>query len=204
MSQQNPYEPSAATLGAAQRPDLPATPANEIVYAGFWRRFGAYWIDAAIFLPLTGVSYVLSEKTRLFYAYWFIPGLMLGLLFHVYLVKRFGGTPGKLLLKIRIALLDGSAVTTKAAFLRYSVLFVLSALASVALISGSLAISDELYFSLGYIAKIEKIVEKAPPWYFAVNVLTQIWIWSEFVSMLLNKRRRALHDYLAGTVVVRS
>jgi uncharacterized RDD family membrane protein YckC len=29
----------------------------------------------------------------------------------------------------------------------------------------------------------------------------QIWVWSEVVVMLFNKRRRALHDFIAGTIV---
>jgi uncharacterized RDD family membrane protein YckC len=31
----------------------------------------------------------------------------------------------------------------------------------------------------------------------------QIWTSSELVVILLNRRRRALHDFIAGTVVVR-
>jgi uncharacterized RDD family membrane protein YckC len=37
-----------------------------------------------------------------------------------------------------------------------------------------------------------------------VNTALQIWIWGEFITMLFNKRRRAVHDYMAGTVVVRN
>jgi uncharacterized RDD family membrane protein YckC len=204
MQQENPYQPSPASVEGSRTGKARANQTGELVYAGFWRRFGAYWIDAAIFLPLTGISYLLSEKTRLFFAYWFIPGLLIGLFFHVYLVKRFGGTPGKLLLKTRIALTDGTPVSTKAAFLRYSVLFILSILSSWAVLSGALAMTDEHYFSLGYIAKMEAVVSRAPAWYSIVNICLQIWVWSEFLSMLFNKRRRAIHDYMAGTVVVRS
>jgi uncharacterized RDD family membrane protein YckC len=204
MQQENPYKPSPASVKEGNPTALSSGPAGEFVYAGFWRRFGTYWIDAAIFLPLTGITYFLGEKTRLFFAYWFIPGLLIGLFFHVYLVKRYGGTPGKLILKTRIALTNGDPVSTKAALLRYSVLFLLSAFSSWALVTGALAMTDEHYFSLSYLAKMEAIVSRAPPWYNVVVVLTQIWVWSEFISMLLNKRRRAVHDYMAGTVVVRS
>ena len=34
-------------------------------------------------------------------------------------------------------------------------------------------------------------------------MLLQIWIWSELIVMLTNRRRRALHDFIAGTVVIR-
>ena len=42
-----------------------------------------------------------------------------------------------------------------------------------------------------------------PGWYRGVEVASQLWMLSEFVVLLMNKRRRALHDYLAGTVVIR-
>jgi uncharacterized RDD family membrane protein YckC len=47
-------------------------------------------------------------------------------------------------------------------------------------------------------------MEQAPFWTQPVGVLIQVWIWSEFITMLFNKRRRAIHDYIAGTVVVRT
>lgn len=173
-----------------------------MIYAGFWRRFGAYWIDVFVMIPLIGIVYFCGEKSRLFQLYWFIPCLLIGIGFHVYLVKRFGGTPGKLLLNMRIAMLDGSPVTLKAASLRYSVLFILSFLSSLALLLSVLSMTDELYFSLGYIERSQKILELAPSWYRLVSILLQVWIWSEFISMLFNKQRRAIHDFIAGTVVV--
>jgi uncharacterized RDD family membrane protein YckC len=63
--------------------------------------------------------------------------------------------------------------------------------------------TDEAYFSLGDLERSVRIVETAPPWYQAVNILTQIWIWSEFLTMLFNKKRRAIHDFMAGTVVIK-
>jgi hypothetical protein len=40
-------------------------------YAGFWRRFGAIWIDFAIFLPVMVLAYFAGEQFRLFQLYWF-------------------------------------------------------------------------------------------------------------------------------------
>jgi uncharacterized RDD family membrane protein YckC len=59
-----------------------------------------------------------------------------------------------------------------------------------------------MYFSLGYVARAKEMVQLAPAWYPAVSVLLQIWVWGEFLTMLFNERRRAVHDYLAGTVVI--
>lgn len=200
MQQRNPYQAPTAAV-EDRRPDLPA---GALEYAGFWRRFAAFWIDALIFLPASGMYYLFSDKSRMFLAYWFVPGLALGLLFNVYLVRRYGGTPGKLIMKTRIALVDGSPVTTRAAFLRHAVLFALGALSSLGLLMGSLQMSDDLYGSLGYIARTKMLTDLAPPWYLVVTILIQLWVWGEFVTMLFNKRRRAVHDFMAGTVVVRN
>ena len=37
-----------------------------------------------------------------------------------------------------------------------------------------------------------------------ITWLTNAWVWSEFIVLLCDPRRRALHDFLADTVVVRS
>jgi len=201
MSDTNLYAAPASTFN--QDAVTPGSPA-EMRYAGFWQRFGAYWIDMLILLPITGLAVFLGDKYRLFMLYWFVPSLALGLFFHVYLVARYGGTPGKLLLKTRIAMQDGSAVTMKAAMIRHAVLFVLVALVSVATLMAILQMTDETYFSYGYIARSAKLLELMPSWYYPVSILLQIWIWGEFITMLFNKRRRAVHDFIAGTVVVRT
>ncbi len=198
----NPYAPPTAELDSAS-PSVRA-PNAVLEYAGFWRRFGAYWIDVVVLLPLVGITYLLGEQSRLFYLYWLVPGLLISLWFHLYLVARYGGTPGKLLLRTRIAMVDGSAITAKAATLRYSVLFALTVLASIAMAMGVLNMTNEEYFSLGYVARSQRLVESAPAWYKAVAILTQIWVWGEFITMLFNKRRRAVHDFIAGTVVVKT
>ena len=204
MQQRNRYEPPHAQPLELEEPETSSGVEFPLRYAGFWRRFLAFWIDKTIFLPLAGIAYYFSEESRMFVLYLFAPSLLLGLFFNIYLVRRYGGTPGKLILKTRITLVDGSPVTTRAAILRYFVLFVLRALSSPAVVMSTLAMTDEMYFSLGFIARMQKIEALAPPWYFTVSILTQVWIWGEFVTLLFNRRRRAVQDYIAGTVVVRT
>ncbi|TMF06308.1 MAG: hypothetical protein E6I52_00640 [Chloroflexi bacterium] len=62
--------------------------------------------------------------------------------------------------------------------------------------------TDAEYFSLAYMTRAERMVMIAPFWYQIVNVLTHVWIWSEFITMLFNKKRRAIHDFMAGTIVI--
>ena len=120
------------------------------------------------------------------------------------MVKRYGYTPGKLLLKMRITLVDGSPVTTRAASIRYAVLLNLSELGAIAIIMATFAMTDEMNFSLGFTVRYAKLVQLAPPWHSIVNVLMEVWIWSKFITILFNKRRRAVHVFFSGTVVVRT
>lgn len=174
-----------------------------MVYAGFWRRFGAFWLDLLVLLPWFGLTYWLGKETRLFALYNFVPGLLIDLWFNVYLVKRYGGTPGKLMLKIRIAKPDGSPVGYREAFLRHIVLVVLSMPGSVACVMALMEMSDAEFLALGFRERNLRIMELVPPWYEYVRNANSFWVLSEFIVLLTNERRRALHDFIGGTVVIK-
>jgi uncharacterized RDD family membrane protein YckC len=196
----NPYKPPAAELDTVE-PVLPMS--HEVLqYAGFWRRFGAYWIDVMVLLPLAGIAYVLGQQSRMLYFGWMVGGVFIGLWFHVYLVARYGGTPGKLLLRMRIAMLSGATVTPRAAALRYTVLFVLTTLSSIALAIALSRMSDQEYFSLRYGQRSLRLIALAPAWYGVLAIVIQIWIWGEFIVMMCNRKRRAVDDFIGGTVVL--
>jgi uncharacterized RDD family membrane protein YckC len=48
----------------------------------------------------------------------------------------------------------------------------------------------------------DMVMEHVPAWYATISILQQVWIYSEVVVVLFNKRKRALHDFIAGTVVI--
>jgi len=171
-------------------------------YAGFWKRFGSYLLDMIIMIPIIGFTFWGNEQSRLFQIYYFFPGIFFGLWYNVYLVNRYGGTPGKLLLKIKISKLDGSDIGYKEAALRYSVLFFISILSAVPVLMVVLGMSDKEYFSMAWLERSSAIIERAPSWYNIVTIAINVWIYSEFIVMLTNKKRRAIHDFIAGTVVI--
>ena len=171
-------------------------------YAGFWRRFGAFWLDVVVLSPLTGLTLWGFGHYRLFNLYYFFPGIIIGLCYSVYLVRRFGGTPGKLVAGLRIRKTDGSQIGYREAFLRYLPEMLLVTVMSVATIYSTLSMTDAEYLSLSFIGRSERIIALAPPWYKSVNIVLQIWTWSEFIIMMTNRKRRALHDFIAGTIVI--
>jgi uncharacterized RDD family membrane protein YckC len=173
-------------------------------YVGFWGRFGAYWIDVLVQLPLTGLAFFVAARWKYYFAAMVLPTFLVELAYHVYLVKRFGGTPGKLMLGQRIVTLRGAPVGYRAAFLRYVVLMLLALGTSTAGALGALRIPDAEYAALTtWIALSQRIIDSTPWWYQPTNVALQVWVWSEFIVLLTNKKRRALHDFMAGTVVIR-
>jgi uncharacterized RDD family membrane protein YckC len=172
-------------------------------YAGFWRRLGAMLLDLLVLSPLIALTLWGSEQSRLFYLYYLVPGLLFGLWFSIYLVKRYGGTPGKLLLGIRITRLDGSELGYKEAVFRHSVTFLLSIPASLLLAIGVLDMSDAEYFAMGYLERTTHIISLNAELYTLSNIVLNVWVYSEFIVMLTNKRRRAIHDFMAGTVVIK-
>jgi len=66
-----------------------------------------------------------------------------------------------------------------------------------------LGMAGEQYLGLGFLKRSEYMMNNLPFWYSWSNWANQIWMWSEFIVLLLNKRKRALHDYVAGTVVIK-
>lgn len=174
------------------------------IYASFWQRFGALLLDGLILLPLSAFVFWGSEQSRFFHAYYLVPSIIFGLWYHAYLVKQYGGTPGKLIVGIKIVKLDGEPVGYREALLRYSVWLVLATINEVTYAQTTMAMTDYEYFGLNWHERVARIEELAPSWLDSITLLTNIWVWGELLVMLTNKKRRAIHDFMAGTIVVRA
>src|SRR5262249_19187078 len=122
----------------------------------------------------------------------------------MYLVARFGGTPGKLLVGLRITELDGRPVTTRAAIIRHLPDLILYALITIAFCIPLLALSDDQYVAVAadLRERTRYLRANAPSWYRPVDIIYTVW--GELLVLLTNRKRRALHDFLAGTVVIRA
>jgi uncharacterized RDD family membrane protein YckC len=171
-------------------------------YAGFGPRLASLLLDVIILLPLSALNFWAGEHWRLFDVYYLIPGTLFGLFYSVYLVRRFGGTPGKLIVGIRIRKLDGEPVGYREAFLRYFPEFVFVVLMSMALLIPTFHMSDAEYHSLAFMERSKRMLELAPFWYKPLQWVQTAWVWGELIVLLTNRKRRALHDFIAGTVVV--
>lgn len=152
--------------------------------------------------PLGALVFWAGWHHRLFELYFLVPGTLFGLFYHVYLVRRFGGTPGKLIVGIRILRLDGEPIGCGEALLRYLPRAVFGLLMSIALLFSIFQMSDAEYRSLDLMELVKRTIALAPPWYSPLRWFRAVWFWGELILLLTNRKKRALHDFIAGTIVV--
>lgn len=177
-------------------------PTDPLCYAGFWPRLGALLLDCLFLLPLTVLISWGNAQYRLFTLYYLVPSTLFGLFYGVYLVRRFGGTPGKLIAGVRIRKVNGNPVGYREAALRYLPEFVLGLSISITLVYPLFHITDAEYHAFSFMERTKRIVDLAPPWYRPLQIVENVWMWGELIVLLTNRKRRALHDFIAGTVVV--
>ena len=168
-------------------------------FATFWRRFVAMWIDFLIFLPLGLTTAWLESISKSAALVLVVPYAALAIGYSIYGHGRFGQTVGKWVMSVRVVRLTGERIGWREAWLRSSVDLLFSVLGIVGRLVALATIADSEFYGS---RRAEHLLAHEPVWAVWAGWLGVIWFWSEGVTMLLNKRRRALHDFIAGTVVI--
>ena len=122
---------------------------------------------------------------------WFVFASSLPYLYNVLMHGKYGQTIGKMATKVKVVDVSLAKLSMRQAFLRDSVYI---ALTTVAVIIGIPGIIDG-----GNSYQNPNTV--------SVRILAYAslaWFVVELVTMLTNSKRRALHDFIAGSVVVHS
>ncbi len=182
---------------------LPIEKDGARVYAGFWRRFGALVVDAFVLAPfliatlhwLPGVSIPVAMLAA-------IATPVVSLSYTIYFHYRWGATLGKMAAGIRVTVPNGSPIGFKQAFLRSAVDVGFAVLAVTATVIAIHHADPAQYLSAGSTERTAYIRTLSPAWRGIVDIAAQVWAWSEVIVLLFNKRKRALHDLIAGTVVI--
>lgn len=177
---------------------------SRMEYPDLWSRARAFFIDELILLPLMILSVCLIGKSREIVIPVFLIDSLGFCIYNIYFHSRCGQTPGKMFAGIKVVLVDGSQITRKEAFLRYSVYLFFAALTSIAWILAFLTISEDILQSIDWIDRTKMVRYALPQWWHSVCLGSILWGLGEVIFVLFNEKKRALHDLLAGTVVVRS
>lgn len=103
---------------------------------------------------------------------------------------------------IRVARLGGGVITFRHALLRNSVDITLWMVQAVSIAYLLVSWPEPEWSAMSMADQRRRLAERGPfGGYF--ELISYLWIGSELIVLLFNKKRRALHDFIAGTVVVR-
>jgi uncharacterized RDD family membrane protein YckC len=161
-------------------------------YKTFIPRFIALSIDIFIFLPLAIFDEWIKEANLLpTVKYLWLP--VLNLAFPIYslvMIGLYGQTLGKMAAKVKVLDLTESPVTFRQAFLREL---------------------PQLFFNTCAIFIVLPAPDEQGQIDFSANVvgtvlfaLSLIWSLADILVFVISDKGRALHDYIAGTVVVKT
>jgi uncharacterized RDD family membrane protein YckC len=173
----------------------------QLTYAGFWARFIANWVDVLVIAPPLIACHMALTSSRVLSLVLALPLQALSLSYAIVLHARSGQTLGKRLMRICVVRTTGDKIAWREAVRRSSVDIGLGFIGSV---SSMIAMSrlPDAGWGGSWLALAKQLKPLEPVWGHWAGIALQVWIWSEVVVMLLNRKRRALHDFIAGTVVV--
>ena len=161
-------------------------------YSTFWPRFWAPTIDELVLwpfltlLPVVIISMIHLDEVSSYIMLMSLPPMYY--LYSIYFHSKYGATIGKMKTKVRVV--DAGTereITFKQALFRDIVPLALVFILFV--------------FSFG-VNSIESPNDLEHLSY--IPAAMGIWFLAEILTMLTNNKRRALHDFIAGTVVVRA
>jgi uncharacterized RDD family membrane protein YckC len=170
------------------------------IYAGFLPRFYASvadglitWVCAFLFL---------NFRCHSLESYWAVTifGFFFYRFYHIVFVAWWGQTPGKILARIKVVRLDGSPARWTNALLRNSVETLLAAMVYFLELQAVQKVSPAVFAAAAN--KDGLVLALIPPLAIAIAVASKLYVLSELVVLWFNPRRRAIHDFIAGTVVV--
>jgi uncharacterized RDD family membrane protein YckC len=171
-------------------------------YAGFWPRLGAIVIDTVVLAPIIMLSFWALSASRTIALSFEIPITCLFPLYNIYFVGRWGQTLGKMALGIKVIAVAGESAGYARAFYRHAVDSVFSLVMSAFTLYALTAVTNREFDLLTFDARLELLTAATGSWTDILNWLLIAWTLSELVVLLFNEQRRAIHDYIAGTVVV--
>jgi uncharacterized RDD family membrane protein YckC len=106
-------------------------------------------------------------------------------------------------MKVCIMKVDGTPVGYREALVRYLPECLINTLSGLAMALAVLHLTDAEYFAVSFKERSDLLTAAQPAWSGPLELAWNVWIWGEFIVLMTNRKRRALHDFIAGTVVVR-
>lgn len=166
----------------------------DLRYKTFWRRVGAGFVDALVFAPLTALMFWVYAKVDhgVALALIYVVQQVAGYTYSVGMHARYGQTLGKMASGIKVIdVSEARPISLRQALRRDSVWIAFSIVATLLELS-------RLLDGIGPLDRTQTSLSTT-----LAEQASFFWFLAEVVTMLFNAKRRSLHDFIAGTVVVR-
>lgn len=165
-------------------------------YQTFWPRVGAHFIDRIIFYPLTLIARLVIYKSDssfliIFWDQFYVWALIA---YSVFMHSYNGQTVGKMVCKVRVLDVTENKLSLRQAFMRDIPLIISHCIYSLYIFYNS---SSYINVVIGKV----KDFSSFPMWFWVLGMASFIWSLLEIITMLTNNKRRAIHDFIAGSVV---
>jgi len=163
-----------------------------------WMRLAAAFFDWIILFPIGILVVLLSSRSWKFAVVLFPLYQLLYVAYQAFFHSRYGATLGKMAFKMKVVNEDYSKIDFFTALKRISVEGVLQG--ALAILCLNLFLSMKNNYNITNVVDFAKLFQIGP--YQSVNVLETFWYYLSFMTCLFTPRRKALHDFIAGTVVI--
>ncbi len=170
-------------------------------YSTFWPRFWTSSVDQCVLWPLGFVVSLLLlwNTSSAFSTVLSIVSNAVGVTYTVWMHARYGQTVGKMICKVRVVdYRTEGPITLRQAIVRECVPVVanLGMLGYILFLIGSGSLTGKEWNHPDRVMNLQV--------FGVVAAMPALWFLIEVVTMFSNRKRRSLHDLIAGTVVVRT
>jgi uncharacterized RDD family membrane protein YckC len=174
-----------------------------LIPATFMQRLTAGLIDFALTAAvILALGRICSNSQAL--AKWIVIPLALWSFAYPAVAHAFYGcTVGKFVLKVRVVRLDGRPIGWGESLRRSSIDGLAGAIWLAGLMIGILHLPASAFHDQGWAALYKSIAPLFPTSVRTIVEYWGLWGWSEFVTMLTTRDRRAIHDFIGSTRVIR-
>lgn len=178
-------------------------PRVPVDYAGFGPRLGALFLDGLVLLPVTGLAFWIETRSPAGMVLGAVIALVLYEAYHVGLIATFGQTLGKRLMDIQVRRADGARVGWGGAFVRRLPLL-LGEVAGVivAVFVAGMLTQAQFDEGGGIVDRMQMLMRASSTLNLFFQLPFTLYNLANILTFFANVRHRALHDFMAGTVVV--